>query len=605
MPNLQGGSVDEKKTAFDSGEPAEEGFLVVIDPRKNATVTVSQAIAADRVLHIRPNLGTDWILANAIARIIWESQWYDKAFLEKRTDMKTFEEYKQKSLQAGKPLATVLAEAERITGVPKAQMQQAAEWMAKPKAGGFKRRTLTIFEKGIIWNMKNYDQVAAIAQLNVLGHNVGRVGTGCGRLGGHQEGYVRPPAPTPGSIYAGGPPKNVDKYITGGGGKIYWVGGTDPYLSTPNSQFFRKSVKKRADALLDYLDNGGVPTDATAYAEKVLEAFEKTGGLFMIVQDIYMTHTAADAMMILPAAGWGEAADTSINCHSRLLRIYDKFMDAPGEALPDWQILARIGNRVKALYEADGNKEMAERFSGMDWKNDAEVFADGSKEFGDNRVAESDEAKLSPECYVGVTHDMLRKLGNEGIQTPVRRDPATGKLVGTKRRYTHSFATKDGLFKWYGTDPWSGYPAEVAKYENNPKYPFWFTTGRSQHVWQTMYHDRRIPEKYLTLPLPYVEIHPEDAGKLGVKSGDMVDVFNEEGTSTALVYVNDATKPGLIFGIMFHAKGSLNPLTSSYTDPKTTIPWYKGTKVGVRKYTGKPDDAIKTASLLANNDVSL
>lgn len=605
MPNLQGGSVDEKKAAYSAGEPVAEGRVVVIDPRKNATVTVSQEIAADRVLHIRPNLGTDWILANAIARIIWENQWYDKAFLEQRTDMKTFEEYKQKSLQTGKPLATVLADAERITGVPKARMQQAAEWMAKPKAGGFKRRTLTLYEKGIIWNMKNYDQVAAIAQLNVLGHNVGRVGTGCGRLGGHQEGYVRPPAPTPGSIYAGGPPKNVDKYITGGGGKIYWVGATDPYLSTPNSQFFRKTVKKRSDALLDYLDNGGVPTEAKAYAAKVLEAFEKTGGLFVIVQDMYMTHTAADAMMILPAAGWGEAVDTSINCHSRLLRIYDKFMDAPGEALPDWQILARVGKRIRAMYEAEGNREMAERFGGMEWKSDSEVFDAGSKEFGDNRVAETDEAKLSPECYVGVTHDMLRKLGNEGIQTPVRRDPATGQLVGTKRRYTHGFATKDGLFRWYGTDPWSGYPAEVAKYENNPQYPFWFTTGRSQQVWQTMYHDRRIPEKYLTLPLPYVEIHPEDAGKLGVKSGDMVDVFNEEGTSTALVYVNDATKPGLIFGIMYHAKGSLNPVISSYTDPKTTIPWYKGTKVGIRKYTGKPDDAIKTASLLANNDVSM
>lgn len=605
MPNLQGGSVEEKTSAYESGEPTAEGVIVIIDPRKTATVTISQDIAADRVLHIRPNLGTDWILANAIARIIWENSWYDKEFLQKRTDMQTFEEYKQKSLQAAKPLTSVLTEAERITGVPKAQMLQAAEWISKPKAGGFKRRTLTLYEKGIIWNMKNYDQVAAIAQLNVLGHNVGRVGTGCGRLGGHQEGYVRPPAPTPGSVYAGGPPKNVDKYITGGGGKIYWVGATDPYLSTPNSQLFKKTVKKRADTLLDYLDNGGVPTEPKAYADKVLEAFEKTGGLFMIVQDIYMTHTAADAMMILPAAGWGEAAETSINCHSRLLRIYDKFMDAPGEALPDWQILARIGNRIKALYEADGNKEMAQRFSGMDWKSDAEVFEDGAAEFGDNKVAETDEAKLSPECYVGVTHDMLRKLGNEGIQTPVRRDPSTGKLFGTKRRYTHSFASKDGLFKWYGTDAWTGYPAEVSKYQNNPKYPFWFTTGRSQHVWQTMYHDRRIPEKYFTLPLPYVEIHPEDAGRLAVKSGDMVDVFNEEGSSTALVYVNDATKPGLIFGIMYHAKGSLNPLISSYTDPKTTIPWYKGTKVGVRKYTGKPDEAIKTASLLANNDVSL
>ena len=605
MPNLQGASLDEKKREFSPGEAAEEGNIIIIDPRKNATTTICQDINAERVLHIRPNLGTDWILANAIARVIWENKWYDSDYLQKRTDMKTFEEYKSKSLQLAQSLETILSDAEKITGVSGKEIRQAAAWIAKPKEGGFKRRTLTIYEKGIIWNMKNYDQVAAIAQLNVLSHNVGRAGTGCGRLGGHQEGYVRPPAPTPGSIYAGGPPKNVDKYITGGGGKLYWVGATDPYLSTPNSQFFKKSVKKRATNLLDYLDNGGIPSDPKKYIAKVLEAFEKTDGLFVVVQDIYMTHTAQDAMLILPAAGWGEAVDTSVNCHSRLLRIYDKFMDAPGVALPDWKILALVGNKIKALYEADGNKVMAERFSGMEWKTDAEVFEAGSQEFGDNRVSETDEAKLSAECYKGVTHEMLRKLGNEGIQTPVRQDPVTGKLVGTKRRYSHSFASKDGLFKWYGTDAWTGYPAEVAKYLGNPEYPYWFTTGRSQHVWQTMYHDKLLPEKILTLPLPYLEIHPEDAAKLGLKSGDMAEVFNQEGSCVALVYVSDAVRPGLVFGIMYHTKGTMNNLISSYTDPKTTMPWYKGTRVGVKKYNGTPDEAIRTVSLLANNNVTL
>jgi arsenite oxidase large subunit len=604
MPNLQGGSIDEKKREFEAGEPAAEGYLIVVDPRKNASVTVAEAIAKDRVLHLRPNLGTDWILANAIARIAWENGWYDKMFLEKRTDMQTFGEYKTKSLQLSRKLNDVLSEAQRITGVSRKEMEQAAEWIARPKNGGFRRRTLTIYEKGIIWNMKNYDQVASITQLNVLTANIGRVGTGCGRQGGHQEGYVRPPAPTPGSIYAGGPPKNVDKYLTGGGGKIYWVGATDPYLSTPNSQFFRKVLKKRSATLLDHIDEGGVPADPKELVARVLDAFEKTDGLFMIVQDIYMTQTGNDAMLILPAAAWGEAAETSINCHSRLLRIYDKFMDAPGEALPDWKILSMVGMRLRALYTAAGNQEMADRFRDMDWKSDEEVFLAGSRTFGDNRIPETEEAKLSAECYTGVTHQILRKLGNTGIQTPVRIDPATGALAGTKRRYKYSFATKDGLFKWYGTDPWSGYPAEVAKYVNNPNYPFWFTTGRSQLIWQTMYHDRYLPEKYFALPLPYIEVHPEDASRLAVRSGDMVEVFNEEGTSVALVYVNDACRPGLVFGIMYHAKGSMNNLTSAYTDPKTTMPWYKGTKVGIRHYRGTPDEAIRTTSLLPNNDFS-
>jgi len=84
----------------------------------------------------------------------------------------------------------------------------------------------------------------------------------------------------------------------------------------------------------------------------------------------------------------------------------------------------------------------------------------------------------------------------------------------------------------------------------------------------------------------------------------MAEVFNQEGSCLALIYVNDATKPGLVFGIMYYSKGTMNHLISAYTDPKTTIPWYKGTKVGVKKYTGKLDDAIKTVSLFPNNDFS-
>jgi hypothetical protein len=38
------------------------------------------------------------------------------------------------------------------------------------------------------------------------------------------------------------------------------------------------------------------------YAARVLEALEKTGGLFMIVQDIYPTFMMEDAHVVLPAA---------------------------------------------------------------------------------------------------------------------------------------------------------------------------------------------------------------------------------------------------------------------------------------------------------------
>lgn len=63
-----------------------------------------------------------------------------------------------------------------------------------------------------------------------------------------------------------------------------------------------------------------------------------------------------------------------------------------------------------------------------------------------------------------MTYDYLRRVGQQGIQTPVRVDPASGELVGTKRRYLERFGTESGLFEWYGTDAWDGYPPEIAKY---------------------------------------------------------------------------------------------------------------------------------------------
>lgn len=609
LANLQGTTVAEKRKAFDQGEPAEAGYLIVIDPRKTSSYTVAETVAKDRVLLLQPNFGTDYILAHAIARVVWERSYYDLDYLKARTDMALFEEYKQKNLKLDKKYADFMAEAERITGVPKAKIEQAADWIAKPKTGKFKRRTLTIYEKGIIWNMKNYDQVAALVQLAVLTHNIGRPGTGCGRQGGHQEGYVRPPAPTPGSIYNGGPPVNVDKFLTSGKGKFYWVIANDPYLSTPNNQIFRKRIHERTGKLMRALGESGESATIQGRIDAILKAlYADPDALFMVVQDIYMTETARDAHLILPAAGWGEANDTSINCNSRLLRLYEKFIDPPGEAKPDWEIFKLVGEEIAKLYRAAKQNDVAAKFEfGKNWKTDEDVFLAGAKEFKDNQVSEDDEATLEAENYKGVTYAFLKQKGQEGIRTPVRRDPKTKQLVGTLRRYTKKFGTADGKFKWYATDDWDGYPAEVAKYLEGNKakeYPFWVTTGRIQHLWQSTYHDRNLAERAIANPLPYAEINPDDAKKLNIQSGDLVEIYNEEGNAVYMAYVTDAVKPGSIFMVMYHWRGTSNSLVSGYTDPKTTIPWYKGTRANVRKVSGAIPFIQQTASTLQQNKFS-
>lgn len=379
--------------------------------------------------------------------------------------------------------------------------------------------------------------------------------------------------------------------------------GTSPYLSTTNNQLYRKRIRERTKALSNYLGQSGEPGTTQELVDKIVEGLYATEGLFMVVQDLYFIHTAQDAHLVLPASAWGEANQTSINCNSRLLRLYEKFMDPPGEAKQDWEICKLVGLKMAELYRAEGKEEEAKRFEfGKNWRTDEDVFLDGGNSYPNNAIPASEEATLPAECYKGVNYAFLCQVGQQGIRTPVRIE--NGKPVGTLRRYSVKFGTKDGKFSWYGTDDWEGYPAEVQKYLEGDlagQYPFWMTTGRAQAIWQTMYNDRFLPEKTEHMSLPYIELHPTDAQKLGIKGGDLAEVWNQEGNGTFMVYVTDAVKPGLIFALQYHTKGTSNSMTTGYTDPKTTIPWYKGTRVNIRRLAGALPDLMTSASLLQQN----
>lgn len=223
----------------------------------------------------------------------------------------------------------------------------------------------------MIWNYRQYDTVAAIAQLGALTFNIGRPGTGTGRVGGHQEGYARPDYPGP------KPPPDVDKYVQDGKGKVFWITGCNPYLAAQNNARFRKRVGERAQKLTDHLSlakrGAGEPASMQALADRILDGLDKTGGLFVTVQNIYMIESARDAHLILPAAQWGEAENISLNCGDRLLRLDDRFMDPPGDAKPDWEIHGMVGQKLEALYKAEGKDDIAKRFAGMDWAHGADV----------------------------------------------------------------------------------------------------------------------------------------------------------------------------------------------------------------------------------------
>ncbi len=188
LPNLQGATLDKKKKRF-PGESVDKARVIFIDPRRSLTIAVTEhAAGKGNVLHLQIAPGTDTALFNGLFTHVVDKGWIDQSFID---------EYTTGFEKARKANRMSLKECSRITGVPVADIEKAAEWAYKPKKSGHRPRAMHGYEKGIIWGNDNYRIQSALLDLALATHNVGRRGTGTVRLGGHQEGYARPPYPGP------------------------------------------------------------------------------------------------------------------------------------------------------------------------------------------------------------------------------------------------------------------------------------------------------------------------------------------------------------------------------------------------------------------------
>ena len=255
-----------------------------------------------------------------------------------------------------------------------------------------------------------------------------------------------------------------------------------------------------------------------------------SGGMVVINQEIYLVDPIGNryADIIFPAATWGEDNFMRANGERRL-RLYQKFYDAPGEAKPDWWIIANLAKRMG--------------YDGFDWKNSNDVaeeasrFSRGSrKDFHMVKVAAKREGKT--------LHRKMAEFGTNGIQGPVfmnddgslmgwkRLHDTTAKLPGTgpaganvfNKKLTH-FNSQTGKCNLQKSR-WSLF----SDYWNwlKPKgEEMWCTSGRTNERWQSGFDDRRRPYIVQRWPENYVEMSPEDAKARGIESGDMVMVYSD------------------------------------------------------------------------------
>jgi len=140
------------------------------------------------------------------------------------------------------------------------------------------------------------------------------------------------------------------------------------------------------------------------------------------------------------------------------------------------------------------------------------------------------------------------------------------------------------------------------------------TSGRVNEVWQSYFDDSRKPYIRNRWPDQWLEIHPADAAKLGVESGDRVRIENDDvlvqtggfiavdanghsytrleeeglirvgsGAFEAVAVVTDAVRPGVVWSNALWPGSPANSVVHRVPDPVTNRDRFELGKGWVRK----------------------
>jgi len=398
------------------------------------------------------------------------------------------------------------------------------EIVAAARLFGEAQSAMIVYSMGITQHSHGVDNVRCCAALALLTGNAGRPGTGVNPLRGQnnvQGGCDMGALP---DVYSGyqtvAEPAVREKFA-----RAWGVAQLPESPGLPLTQAMDAAVTGDVRAMFIMGENPVLSDPDQDHARRALEGLE-----FLAVQDIFLTETARLAHVVLPAACYAEKEGTFTTTERRVQRLR-KAIDPPGEARPDGEIICALAERAG--------------YRGMGYPDVAAVM--------------DEIARLTP-IYGGISYG---RLDPHGLQWPCpdRDHPGTPVL------HTERFTRGAGRFSPVAYRP----PAELP----DDDYPFVLTTGRTYFHWHTGTMTRRTHLLDREERHPFVELHPDDAGRLGVRDGETVTVASRRGRVQARARVTTMVVPGVVFMPFHFAEGAANALTNNVLDPESAIPEYK------------------------------
>jgi len=463
--------------------------LIVVDPRMTWL-----ASRARHWLPVRP--GTDAALAMAMLHVVIAEQLHDQAFVDGWTH--GFDRL------AERVRSCTPAWAEQRTGVPAEDIAAAARTFGRSRPAA------------VQWGVG----VDMGGECIPTAHAIACLWTICGQVdvpGGmvvarHPLGVRRRGEPASEYPHVQGDPIGTDRYPLIRHGIPYGQG----------------------DALLDQIESGepypiraawfqGTGTITGSFADPARAHRALQGLEFVACAELFMTPTpVAFADVVLPVCTFAER-DGLRNSFYQLSAI-NRAIEPRGESRSDMDIVLQLGRRLEP-----------DRFP---WRDVQGLYDHMLRGTGVDFATLRERQPICPgTAYRRHERGELRPDGRPGFDTP------TGRI--------ELFSTE---LERIGLDPLPGFEAPVYTEERSPDlvegYPLQLITG-ARVAWFFGAEHRNVPGLRALDPVPRVDVHPDDAGDLGVQAGDWVWVETHYGRARRVISLDTEVRPGVV-----HAQAS-------------------------------------------------
>ena len=496
---------------------AKGAKVIVCDPRKIETARIADIYAP------LAN-GSNVAFLNAMMNVILEEGLQDQKFIDEHTE--NFDSFYE-TVKAYTPEST-----QHITGVEPEMLREIARTYAKAE-------TATIlWGMGVCQFRQGVETVRALASLAMLTGNLGKPNVGVNPVRGQNNVQG---ACDMGALYntLPGYQSYADPEINAKFAKAWGVPSIPTKPGVPLSEVPHAVAEGKLKAFY-------IMGEDTLQTEPDLNAMKQTFKdlEFIIVQDIFMTQTAAEADVILPATSCAEHEGVYSAADRGFQRFY-KAVDPVGDVKDDWEIISLMAQALGYPMHYNNTKEI--------W----------------------DELRELCPIYKGATYEKMEGLGY--IQWPCTDESPEDQ--GTTYLYEGQiFDRPNGKAEFFACD-WEPPMEEVSE-----EYPLVLSTVREvgHYSCRSMTGNCRALAALADEP-GFVQMNDQDAKALGIKNNELVWISSSRGKVISRADVSSRTNKGACYMTYQWWIGKCNELTAEHLNPGSRTPEYKYSAVRIEK----------------------